>query len=344
MLRTVELQPLAITLGEPAGIGLEVTLKAWKRRARLDLPTFFLMDDPARVAETARALDIDAKVREIDGPGRALSRFDESIPVLPVQLAAPVRPGQPDPANAPMVIASIEQAVRFALDGTAAGVVTTPIHKAVLQDAGFGYTGHTDFIADLCGMRGQSVMMVSCPGFHSIPVTVHVSLQEAIRTLTRKLIVDTIRTADQALRRDFAIDEPRIAVAGLNPHAGEDGHMGREEIDIIRPALDDLAAMGIPVAGPIPPDTMFTSQARKDYDCAVCMYHDQALIPLKTLDFEHGVNTTLGLPIVRTSPDHGTALRLAGQGVASWSSMVAAIWTASMIARRRAVAPSDADG
>ena len=338
MFRTVELPPLAITLGEPAGIGLEVTLKAWKRRARLDLPSFFLMDDPARVAETAKMLNIDGKVTEIDSPARAQARFDESIPVLPIQLPAPVQAGRPDAANAPVVVASIERAVKFALAGEAAGVVTNPIHKAALQDAGFKHTGHTDFIAELCGMKDRSVMMVSCPGFHSIPVTVHVSLQEAIQQLTQRRIVDTIRTADQALRRDFAIDEPRIAVAGLNPHAGEDGHMGREEIDIIRPALDELASLGVPVSGPMPPDTMFTAQARKEYDCAVCMYHDQALIPLKTIDFEHGVNTTLGLPIVRTSPDHGTALSRAGQGSASWSSMVAAIWTASMIARRRVVA------
>jgi 4-hydroxythreonine-4-phosphate dehydrogenase len=343
MFRTVELPPLAVTLGEPAGIGLEVTLKAWKRRARLDLPSFFLMDDPARVAATAKALDIDAKVSEIDSPARAVGRFDESIPVLPMRLAAPVVPGRPDPANAPMVIAAIEHAVKLALAGETAGVVTNPIHKAALQDAGFKHTGHTDYIAELCGLKGKSVMMVSCPGFHSIPVTLHVSLKEAIKSLTKKRIVDTIRTADEALRRDFAIGEPRIAVAGLNPHAGEDGHMGREEIDIIRPALDELARLGVPVAGPLPPDTMFTTQARKDYDCAVCMYHDQALIPLKTMDFEHGVNTTLGLPIVRTSPDHGTALGLAGQGSASWSSMVAAIWTASMIARRRVVA-AEADG
>ena len=336
MFRTVELQPLAITLGEPAGIGLEVTLKAWKRRVRLDLPTFFLMDDPARVAEAARALDIDARVSEIDGPARASSRFDQSIPVLPVQLAAPVHAGRPDVANAPMVIESIERAVKFALDGTAAGVVTTPIHKAVLQDSGFRHTGHTDFIAELCGMKGQSVMMVSCPGFHSIPVTVHVSLKEAIRKLTKKRIVDTIRTADAALRRDFAIDEPRISVAGLNPHAGEDGHMGREEIDIIRPALEQLAGLGIPVAGPLPPDTMFTEQARKDYDVAVCMYHDQALIPLKTLAFDDGVNVTLGLPFVRTSPDHGTAFDIAGSGRASPSSLIAALKLAARLAARRA--------
>ncbi|MEQ9640526.1 MAG: 4-hydroxythreonine-4-phosphate dehydrogenase PdxA [Alphaproteobacteria bacterium] len=339
MMRTVELPPLAITMGEPAGIGLEVTLKAWKRRQRLDLPAFFLMNDPARVAETARLLDIDAKISEIDSPARALSRFDDTIPVLPVSMNAPVVHGKPDPENAPLVIESIEQAVKFALAGDVAGMVTPPIHKAVLLRAGFKHPGHTDFIAELCGAQGKAVMMVSCPGFHSIPVTVHLPLKEALRKLTKKRIVDTIRTADLALRRDYSIEEPRLAVAGLNPHAGEGGLLGREELDVISPALEELAKQGIPVAGPVSPDTLFTAEARKDYDCAICMYHDQALIPLKTIDFEHGVNTTLGLPIVRTSPDHGTALALAGQGASQWSSMVAAIWTAAMIARRRSVLP-----
>jgi 4-hydroxythreonine-4-phosphate dehydrogenase len=339
MLRMVDLPPLAITMGEPAGIGLEVALKAWKRRQRLDLPAFFLIDDPARVAAAARGLAIDGGVAEIAAPEQAGRRFATTIPVLPLTLAAAVEPGRPDPRNAPMVIESIERAVGFAVRGEAAGVVTSPIQKSVLQQAGFRHPGHTEFVAELAGAAGKAVMMLACPGLHVIPVTVHQALRRALRQVTGRRLLLVLRTADRALRRDFAIPEPRFAVSGLNPHAGEAGMLGREEIEIIAPALDELRAEGISIAGPLPADTMFSAKARASYDCAVCMYHDQALIPLKTIDFEHGVNITLGLPIVRTSPDHGTALDIAGRGVASWQSMVAAIWTAAMVAKRRAVAP-----
>ena len=245
-------------------------------------------------------------------------------------------PGRPSAANAPAVIASIEQAVRLIQAGHFSGIVTNPISKAVLKSAGFAHPGHTEFLAALTGMAGGEVMMLASPALRVVPVTIHVSLRRALDTLTTDLIVTVSRITAAALRRDFGIVSPRLAMAGLNPHAGEQGHMGDEETTLIQPAIDILRAEGITVTGPHPPDTMFTEHARKTYDAAICQYHDQALIPLKTLDMWGGVNVTLGLPIVRTSPDHGTAFDIAGRGIADPASLIAAIRLADTITRNRA--------
>ena len=261
--------------------------------------------------------------------------FADGIPVIPIPLARPAIPGQPDTANAAATIASIERAVRLVQAGQASAVVTNPIAKSVLQSAGFPHPGHTEFLAELTDAVGREIMMLASPMLRVVPVTIHLSLRAALDALTTEAIVAASRTTHAALIRDFGIPSPRLAIAGLNPHAGEQGRMGTEEITLIQPAIDRLRAEGIQATGPVPPDTMFTQAARATYDAAICMYHDQALIPLKTLDMWGGVNVTLGLPIVRTSPDHGTAFGIAGQGIADPSSLVAALRLAADIAGRR---------
>lgn len=319
--------PLALTMGDPAGIGGEIAVKAW--RARGSMRPFFCVDDPARLAA------LGAPVAMIDAPEEAAAIFAERLPVLPERLAAPATPGAPDPGNAAAVIASIERAVTLAMRGAAAGVVTSPINKKALHDgAAFAFPGHTEFLAHL-GNASRAVMMLAAPGLRVVPVTIHVSLAQAIATLDRTAIQETCRILAAGLRRDFGIAAPRIAVAGLNPHAGEGGAMGREEIDLIAPALDELRAEGLDIRGPLPADTMFHPTARARYDAAVCMYHDQALIPIKTLDFERGVNVTLGLPFIRTSPDHGTAYDIAGSGSASAASLIEALKLAGAMADAR---------
>ncbi len=314
---------LALTMGDPAGIGGEIATAAWRAGA----PRFVALADPAWLAAHG------APVRVVDHPGEAT--FDDAIAVIPVPLAAAARPGRPDPANAAATVASIERAVRLCLSGDAAAVVTSPIAKSVLQRAGFPHPGHTEFLAALCGCAGREVMMLACPELRVVPVTIHVSLRRALDTLDTAAIVAAARTTAHALRRDFGIAVPRLAVAGLNPHAGEDATMGTEERTLIQPAIDALRADGLSVSGPWPPDTMFTPRARSAYDVAICMYHDQALIPLKTVDMAGGVNVTLGLPIVRTSPDHGTAFDIAGQGIADPASLLAALRMAGTIAAHR---------
>jgi 4-hydroxythreonine-4-phosphate dehydrogenase len=319
------LAPLALTMGDPAGIGPEITALAW-RALRAAGPAFAVIADPDVLAR-----HVPVRVQDrFDTEG-----FDQALPVLPVRLAAPSVAGQPDQRNAPAVIASIESAVALARTGAAAGVVTNPIAKAVLLDSGFAHPGHTEFLAALTGASGQEVMMLACPELRVVPVTVHVSLRRALNVLNTAAIVAVARTTHAALRRDFGIAAPRLAIAGLNPHAGESGHMGDEEARIIAPAIDCLRAEGIDATGPYPPDTMFTALARPRYDAAICHYHDQALIPLKTLDMTGGVNITLGLPIVRTSPDHGTAFDIAGSNTASADSLIAAIRMAAFIAGNR---------
>ncbi|MBX6374865.1 MAG: 4-hydroxythreonine-4-phosphate dehydrogenase PdxA, partial [Acetobacteraceae bacterium] len=252
---------------------------------------------------------------------------------------APASPGHPNPANAPAVIAAIDEAVAFAKAGRVAGVVTNPIQKATLYAAGFPHPGHTEYLGELAGIPGQPpVMMLACPELRVVPVTVHEPLAHAIARLTPALIVEHAVITAEALRRDFGIAAPRLAIAGLNPHAGEDGTLGTEDRDIVAPAVAELRARGIEARGPMPPDTMFTPLARPTYDAAICLYHDQALIPIKTLDMAGGVNVTLGLSIVRTSPDHGTALDIAGQGRADPSSLIAALRMAAAIARHRSLA------
>jgi 4-hydroxythreonine-4-phosphate dehydrogenase len=319
--------PLALTMGEPAGIGPEITLAAW-RAVRAAGPAFFLIGDPALLP--------GAPVVEIAAPEQALAAFPDALPVLPLRLAAPATPGRLDVANAPAVIAAIEQAVGFARAGRAGGVVTNPIQKSVLTAAGFRHPGHTEFLGELAGAGVPPVMMLACPGLRVVPVTVHVALRRAAAELTTAAIVEQGRIVAAALRRDFGIAAPRLVVAGLNPHAGEEGTMGREDIEIVAPAVAALRAAGIAVRGPLPADTLFTPRARATYDCALCMYHDQALIPVKTLDMDGGVNVTLGLTIVRTSPDHGTALDIAGRGLADPGSLIAALRMGGELSRNRA--------
>lgn len=330
-------RPVAVTMGEPAGIGGEVTLKAW-RILRETGPRFCVLDSPERLASLARRLNASTPFRVIADPCEVEAAFCFGLPIIPIGLSAAVEPGWPNPRNAGAVIAAIERAVAMAVTGEVAAVVTNPIQKSALYEVGFCYPGHTEFLGALAGKRAPPVMMLACPELRVVPVTVHVSLIDAIAMLTSDLIVEQARIAWSALRSDFGVAQPRLAIAGLNPHAGESGAMGDEDERIIRPAVEALKRGGIDAVGPMPPDTMFTARARRRYDVAICMYHDQALIPLKAIDVDGGVNVTLGLKIVRTSPDHGTALDIAGQGVADPGSLVAAIQMAADIASRRAAA------
>lgn len=317
-------------MGEPAGIGGECFLKAWAALRTGNVP-FFAIDDADRLA----AIDPSVRLARIEAPEQAAGVFGQAAPVLHTSLPHLPRPGVPETSLAPAVTGAIEAAVRFAMQGRAGAVVTNPIQKATLYAAGFRHPGHTEWLAELTGANGPSVMMLACPGLRVVPVTVHVALSRAISMLTTDSIIETARLTADALRRDFGVATPRLAVAGLNPHAGEDGSMGTEDRDIVAPAVAALKAEGINAVGPLPPDTMFSPRARKNYDAAICMYHDQALIPLKTLDMDGGVNVTLNLPIVRTSPDHGTALDIAGRGLADPGSLIAAIWMAAEIAENR---------
>jgi len=325
---------IAVTMGEPAGIGGELTLSAWQNRADQNLPPFFAIDSPDRLARIAERLNWDVPLTEIDAPEAATGCFGDSLPVLPLDVPGSTTPGQPDPTNASSVVASIRKAAEYAMTGSATAVLTNPIHKKTLYDAGFQHPGHTEFFAEIAGIE-RSVMMLLCPGLRVVPITSHISLAQAIQALRTDDIVAASLITVQALRRDFGIETPHIMMAALNPHGGEDGSMGREELDIIVPAIDSLKQQGVSVSGPAPADSMFHERAREGYDAAICMYHDQALIPLKTIDFHSGVNVTLGLPFVRTSPDHGTALEIAGMGVADDRSFVASLSVAADIVRQR---------
>jgi len=319
-------------MGDPAGIGGELSVRAWLAR-RAGRP-FVALDDPDRLAAIAEVLGINVPVRAVNSLAQGADSFAEALPVLPVRLAVPSRPGHPDPANAAAVIASIERATKLALSGEAAAVVTNPIHKSTLYGTGFAYPGHTEFLAALTGAT-LPVMMLASPDLRVVPITVHASLRRMLDMITVERIVAVTRVTIEALQAHWGIARPRVAVAGLNPHAGEDGTMGEEEITIINPAIAALRAEGHDVSGPFAADSMFTPEARARYDVAMGMYHDQALIPLKTLDMHHGVNTTLGLPIIRTSPDHGTAFNIAGTGRADPTSLIAAIDLAAELAARR---------
>jgi 4-hydroxythreonine-4-phosphate dehydrogenase len=322
--------PLALTMGEPAGIGAEIAQKAWKTlSAEAGARPFLLIDDASRIS--------GVPVARIEAPEQAASAFRTALPVLHRPLPRPATPGRPDPVNAPAVIAAIEEAVALAKSGRVAGVVTNPIQKSSLTAAGFPHPGHTEFLAELAGTGRRPVMMLACPSLRVVPVTIHLSLSRAIAALTAELIVETAETAVEALRRDFGITSPRLALSGLNPHAGEDGTMGTEDRDIIAPAIAELNRRGIAARGPLPADTMFTPRARATYDLALGMTHDQALIPIKTLDMDGGVNVTLGLSIIRASPDHGTALDIADRGIADPGSLIAALRLASEMAAARGI-------
>lgn len=326
--------PIALTMGDPAGIGGEVTLKAWRTR-RDGVPPFFVLDDPVRLESLAERLRLSVPITQIERPEDALGLFSSSLPVIPISLTAPPTPGTLDARNTPAVLRAIDAAVAFVEAGRATAVVTNPIHKKALYDAGFTFPGHTEYLAALAGKGIIPIMMLASPELRVVPVTVHAGLKDAIEALTTDAIVTAAAITFEALKRDFAIAEPMLAIAGLNPHAGEGGSMGREEETIIVPAIDALRERDINVVGPVPPDALFTAAKRVTYDAAICMYHDQALIPIKALDFAHAVNVTLGLPFIRTSPDHGTALDIAGQGIADATSLISALNMAQTMAQNQ---------
>ena len=330
------MRPLALTMGDCAGIGPEIALQAWTRRREANIPPFVYLGGRDHVDALAAALGLNVPTVAVAAPAEALDVFMDAFPVLPIALPAPVVCGKPDPSNGAATIEAIDRAVALAISGEAAAVVTNPIGKSVLYQCGFRHPGHTEYLAERCGSATAPVMMLACERLRVVPVTVHLPLADAVGALTVDAIVHCGRTVAEGLARDFGIPAPRLAVAGLNPHAGEDGHLGQEETEIIGPAIEMLRRDGIVVHGPSPADTLFHDRAREDYDAALCMYHDQALIPIKTLDFDGGVNVTLGLPIVRTSPDHGTAYDIAGKGVARPDSLIAALRLAGAMARMRA--------
>jgi 4-hydroxythreonine-4-phosphate dehydrogenase len=328
------LAPLAVSMGDPAGIGPEVIARAWAARREAGLPPFFTIGDARAIAAVW-----DGPVARLSSPAEAAEAFDHALPLIQVDDPGDIVPGQPNLAGARCALDSLELAAGLARGGVAGGLVTGPVSKAQLYAIGFVYPGQTEFVAERCGIAAaNAVMMLAGPTLRTVPLTVHAPLAEVPRLLSTELIVTRARITARALCRDFGIVRPRLAIAGLNPHAGEDGTLGREEIDIIRPAIEALMIEEIDVIGPLAADTMFHAAARARYDAALCMYHDQALIPLKSLHFEDGVNITLGLPLVRTSPDHGTAFNIAGTGTADPRAMIAAIQMAGACAARRQAA------
>ena len=330
------MRPLALTQGDPAGIGPDITLTAWLDRQALSLEPFIFIGDPVILAKRARHLGFSVPIEETDAEG-AVSIFDRAIPVLPVAAGADSQPGTPHVGSASGTIGAIERAVELCFAGRASAVVTNPIAKSVLYDAGFRFPGHTEFLADLAeratGKPSLPVMLLAGPKLKAVPVTIHIPLKDVPAALDAELLLDTCRITHADLKHRFGIAAPRLAVAGLNPHAGEGGALGLEDDAIIRPAIEVLRAEGIDAFGPLPADTMFHDRARQGYDVAICMYHDQALIPAKALGFDDSVNATLGLPFIRTSPDHGTAFGIAGKGIARHDSLVAALTLAAELAR-----------
>ncbi|HLI99352.1 MAG TPA: 4-hydroxythreonine-4-phosphate dehydrogenase PdxA [Bradyrhizobium sp.] len=327
-------KPLALTSGEPAGIGSDITLKAWLRRDELKLPAFYWLGDISSLERRAGKLGLKVRLAEVR-PDDASEVFADALPVVTTGHVATARPGHPDDTSAGAALASIRQAVADVMAGHASAVVTNPIAKNVLYRAGFRHPGHTEYLAELAATEDRSplpAMMLWSPALAVVPVTIHVSLRDALSQLSSDLIVKTARIAVAGLKSHFGIAHPRLAVSGLNPHAGEDGSLGTEDQTVVAPAIDILRGEGIEVRGPLPADTMFHAAARQSYDCAICMYHDQALIPIKTLAFDDAVNVTLGLPFIRTSPDHGTAFDIAGTDKANPSSLIAALRLAARMA------------
>ncbi|MFC4624156.1 4-hydroxythreonine-4-phosphate dehydrogenase PdxA [Daeguia caeni] len=328
--------PLAVSIGDPSGIGPDIALSAWLHRRERNLPPFVLLADPAQLAARARCLGFEIPLATVERPAEAAPLFDEKLAVIALNNAHIESPGTPLPDNAAGVIEAIERAVAYTLAGEAAGVVTCPIAKKPLYEAGFRHPGHTEFLAELAsqylGREVTPVMMLAGPQLRAVPVTIHIPLSQVPKRLTCKEIVTVSRITAHELRARFGIAAPRLAISGLNPHAGEGGALGQEDDAIIRPAVESLRREGIDARGPYPADTMFHAQARAGYDAAICMYHDQALIPAKALAFDETVNVTLGLPFVRTSPDHGTAFDIAAKGIARDDSLVAAIRLAQTLA------------
>jgi 4-hydroxythreonine-4-phosphate dehydrogenase len=328
---------LALTIGEPAGIGPDIAIDAWLGRESGDVPPFLFVGPASVLEQRASLMGRTIATAEVP-PEDARAAFTSAIPCLESGTDAEFRPGQPDPRNAGLTIGAIETAADLVRSGRCSAIVTNPIHKKVLADSGFSHPGHTEFLGELSnrlfGVAARPVMMLAAPDLRTVPVTVHIPLRDVFDILSTDLIVETGRIVSADLIARFGIETPRIAVAGLNPHAGEDGLMGDEDSSIIRPAVDRLAALGIAAFGPVPADSMFHEAARRNYDAALCMYHDQALIPIKTLAFDSAVNVTLGLPFIRTSPDHGTAFDLAGSGNANAASLMAALRMAGQMAGR----------
>jgi len=342
---THDVGSLALTIGEPAGIGPDVTLFAWLRRAELKLPPFYLIGDERFIGKRAATLALDIPI-EITEPENAHDVFSRALPLVPLDVAVTSAPSKPDASSAPAVITSIRRAVEHVMAGRAAAVVTNPVAKNVLYRSGFAEPGHTEFLARLAqeatGRVAHPVMMLWSPELAVVPVTIHLPLKDVPGRLTTDLVIETGRIVDRDLRARFGIARPRLAIAGLNPHAGEDGALGGEDATIVAPAVARLKADGIDARGPMPADTMFHERARASYDAALCMYHDQALIPIKTVAFDTAVNVTLGLPFVRTSPDHGTAFDIAGGGRANPASLIAALkLAASISAPARALAAAN---
>lgn len=326
--------PLALTMGDPSGIGLDLTISAWKMRKKLALPEFLFIGDQDALQSRAKHLSHDINVITCK-PHEVSTHFDQAIPCLNIPCPDDVIIGKPTSNNAQAIIASIEKAVELTNSGSTSGLVTNPISKAVLYDAGFKHPGHTEFLAELAkaqnGEPRLPVMLLAGPELRAVPVTIHIPLMQIMTHLTTDLIIETSEITHADLKHRFGITNPRLAISGLNPHAGEDGALGYEDAQIIVPAIEALKSKGIDVVGPLPADTMFHEDARQNYDVAICMYHDQALIPAKALGFHDAVNATLGLPFIRTSPDHGTAFSLAGKDIARHDSLVAALKMAAQM-------------
>jgi 4-hydroxythreonine-4-phosphate dehydrogenase len=338
--RGAALAPLALSGGDPAGIGLDIALEAWWRRNERGLAPFAIYADKKALASRRDRLGLDVPLQTISSNGAAAVCFSRALPVMEIACEEPVTPGRPSSRNGRAVIRAIEQATAAVAHGEACALVTNPIAKHVLYDADFRHPGHTEFLADLAtqhfpGRTYTPVMMLACDALRVVPLTIHVALAAVPALITPAAIETALAVMDEALRRDYGIGRPRIAVAGLNPHAGENGTMGTEDRDIVAPAVARARASGLDVRGPLSADTLFHAAARPSYDAVLAMYHDQALIPIKTLAFDTGVNVTLGLPFVRTSPDHGTAFDIAGSGQASCESLIAALQMAASMAERR---------
>jgi len=335
--------PLAVSMGEPAGIGPDIVLNAWFIREQAALPPFFVCSEERLLTSRVQALGLDVPVEQIDQPDQALSVFPNALPFIALDGKTKGTPGHPSPDDPPLILQSLEKCLELCLSGAASGLVTCPINKAALYNDGFTYQGHTDFLADrlhqITGTAVTELMMLCAPSLQPplrvVPLTVHQPLRDVAPSLTPDAIVTASQQLDSSLKGELGIAQPKIAVAGLNPHAGEEGALGTEEQEIIIPAIKALKVQGLTIEGPFPADTLFHAEARQHFDAFLCMYHDQALIPIKTLDFHGGVNVTLGLPIIRTSPDHGTGFDIAGTGKARPDSFIAAVHQANQMAENR---------
>jgi len=324
---SLPLKPLALTMGEPAGIGPEITLKAWRLRDKHAFEPFFTLGAHDVLHDVAKSLDLPVKFQRIEHTDEVAKIFSTALPIMEIDLESPVTLGAPNQATAQAVLTSISRGVELVQTGQASALVTNPIQKEILKKAGFGYPGHTEYLASLTGLKPTPtpIMMLASDPLRVVPVTIHLPLKEVAAKLTSAAIVTAGQIAAAALQKYFGMAHPRLAVAGLNPHAGEGGVFGKEDQEIIAPAIQTLKADGINAFGPLAADSLFHERARATYDVALCMYHDQALIPVKTLAFDDAVNVTLGLPFIRTSPDHGTGLDIAGKGLANPASLIAAL-------------------